>query len=569
MTRTAAFACGFTLMVGGAAPAPVDAEPDTPRSLRMRDRPPAPAALHPRTGRMVAQAAPPATPAAPAPADAAAPAAHPGPGAAPAAEPAPAAGPAGAISDDEFTRIAEEQTKEEGIFVTGSTIGRRGLTTSAPLTNLDREPLVSAGQSWVGEILQQEIPVSSNAANAQLDLGGDGTSRINLRGLGISRTLTLINGRRVVPGGRGANVAVDLDTIPLPLVERIEVLKDGASAVYGSDAIGGVVNVITRSDYEGSEASLQASETQRGDGLAYDASFVTGYNSANKNSNIVFSVGLQDQHPIFAGQRAFSTNDQGFDYVNHVVVPGGSTATPNGRINSRAIDVNGDGVPDPVDLCGSQFCTSNGAGGYRPFQTPNDLYNYQPSEYLYTPSSHYHLYSSGSHKLAPVVSGFYEASYANSSAAQQLAPESFVNLVPISRDSMYNPTGGTVLGYQRRLVEFGPRRTPANLDQFRVVAGFKGAIPDDVELLKNFKWELSYNYGRGAAQVEAQGNLIKSKLALALGPSFMNAAGVPTCGTPTRPIAGCVPLNILGPAGSIDPAAASYVTFTGIAGGFN
>jgi outer membrane receptor protein involved in Fe transport len=534
-------------MVGGAAPAPAGAEPDTPRSLQMRDQPPAgPPALRPHIGRTVAQAAPPAPP-----------------------PPAPASDPAAAISDDEFARIADEQSKEEVIFVTGSTIGRRGLTTPAPLTILDRELLVAAGQSSVGEILQAEIPVQSNAANAQLDLGGDGTTRINLRGLGISRTLTLINGRRVVPGGRGANVAVDLNTIPLAIVERVEVLKDGASAVYGSDAIGGVVNIITRSDYEGSEATLLASGTQRGDGFGYDASFVTGYNSANRNSNIVFSVGLQDQRPIYAGQRAFSTYDQTFDYVNHVVVPAGSTATPSGRINSRAIDVNGDGVPDPVDLCGAQFCTSNGAGGYRPFQTPTDLYNYQPSEYLYTPSSHYHLYSAGSHKLAPVVSGFYEASYANTSAAQQLAPESFVNTVPISKDSMYNPTGGTVLGYQRRLVEFGSRRTPGSLDQFRAVAGFKGSVPDDVDVFKNFKWELSYNYGRGSSEVEAEGNLIKSKLAAALGPSFMSATGVPTCGTSIRPIAGCVPMNILGPAGSIDPAAASYVTFTGVASGYN
>ncbi len=559
MTRTAVVACSLTVLAGAA---PAVAEPDPPRSLRMRDRPPAaPPVPRARTGRPVAQAAPP-------PADAGAPPARSG-DAVPAAEPGRAVDPGAALSDDEFARIAEQQTREEVIFVTGSTIGRRGLTTPAPLTILDRELLAASGQSTVGNILQQEIPVQSNGANAQQNLGGDGTTRINLRGLGVSRTLTLINGRRVVPGGWGANVAVDLDTIPLAIVERVEVLKDGASAVYGSDAIGGVVNIITRSDYEGSEATLLAGATQRSDGLAYDASFVTGYSSANRNSNIVFSVGLQDQRAIYAGDRAFSTNDQTFDYANRVALPGGSTAVPGGRINSRAIDVNGDGIPDPVELCGAQYCTSNGAGGYRPFSAPADLYNYQPSEYLYTPSSHYHLYSAGSHRLAAVASAFFEASYANTSSAQQLAPESFVNTVPISRDSMYNPLGGTVLGYQRRLVEFGPRRTPENLDQFRMVGGLRGSVPDEVELFKNFKWELSYNYGRGSAEVEAHGNLIKSRLAAAVGPSFMNATGVPTCGTPTRPIPGCVPINILGAAGSIDPAAASYVTFTGVASGFN
>jgi outer membrane receptor protein involved in Fe transport len=495
------------------------------------------------------------------------PAGEPAPAEPPPAE--PAVDPTAGISDDEFARIAEQQSKEEVIFVTGSTIGRKTLTTPAPLTILDREMLAASGQPSIGDIIQQEIPVQSNAANAQTNLGGDGATRVNLRGLGTSRTLTLINGRRVVPGGWGANVAVNLNMIPLAIVERVEVLKDGASAVYGSDAVGGVVNIITRSDFEGSEASLFTSGASRGDGLAYDASFVTGYNSPNRHSNVVFSVGLQEQHPIFAGDRTFSSNDMTYDFVNKTAVPGGSTAIPNGRINTKTIDTNGDGIPDPVDLCGSQYCTSNGSGGFRPFVQPADLYNYQPLNYLYTPSSRYHLYSSASHRLTPTITGFFEASYGNSSSEQQLAEESFVNTTPISKDSMYNPTGGTVLGYQRRLVEFGPRHTPETMDAFRLVGGFTGVVPDDAPALKNFKWELSYNYGRGSSEVEAHGNLIKSRLAAALGPSFMSAAGVPTCGTPARPIAGCVPMNILGPAGAIDPAAASYVTFTGVGSGFN
>jgi outer membrane receptor protein involved in Fe transport len=529
----------------------------------MRDRPP-----H-RSVRQLAQVPTPEPPATDTSGQAADRPAGTPPAAAPAANPAPAVDPAANLSDDVFAQLAEQQTKDEVIFVTGSTIGRRSLTTPAPLTILDREMLSAAGKSTVGEILQQEITAQSNGVNAQVDLGGDGTTRINLRGLGPARTLTLINGRRVVPGGRGANVGADIDAVPLAIVERVEVLKDGASAVYGSDAIGGVVNIITRSDYDGSEASLYSSETQRGDGFNYDASFVTGYTSASKRSNVVFSVGLQDQRPIFAGERGFSTNDMTYDYVNHVPVLAGSTSTPNGRINAKAIDTNGDGIPDPVDLCGAQFCTNNAGGGYRPFSTTGDMFNYQPYEYLYTPSSHYHLYSAGSHKFTPEISSFYEASYGSSHVAQQLAPESFVNTTPISKDSMYNPTGGTVLGYQRRLVEFGPRQTPADLSQFRVVAGFKGSVPETVDMFKNFKWELSYNYGHGTGEVESHGNLVKSKLAAALGPSFMNAAGVPTCGTAAKPIAGCVPMNILGSSGSIDPAAAAFTTYTGVRSGFS
>src|SRR5262249_2992451 len=152
---------------------------------------------------------------------------------------------------------------------------------------------------------------------------------------------------------------------------------------------------------------------------------------------------------------------------------------------------------------------------------------------------------------------------------QQLAPEPFSNAVPISKSSMYNPIGGDIPGYMRRLDEFGPRRSQQNLNNFRLVTGLQGTGPNDVDVLKNFKWELAYNYGRNDGDQVNVGNLIKSRLANALGPSFMSSTGVPTCGTPTKPIAGCVPMNILGGAGSIDPAAASYVTFTGVRNGFS
>src|SRR4029079_7141432 len=109
----------------------------------------------------------------------------------------------------------------------------------------------------------------SNAINAQSNNGGDGTTRISIRGLGANRTLTLLNGRRVVSGGSGANTSVDLNSIPLAMVERVEVLKDGASAVYGSDAIGGVVNIITRNDFNGTEATIYTGRSDKGGGFTY------------------------------------------------------------------------------------------------------------------------------------------------------------------------------------------------------------------------------------------------------------------------------------------------------------
>ncbi|MEO7733852.1 MAG: TonB-dependent receptor, partial [Kofleriaceae bacterium] len=108
-----------------------------------------------------------------------------------------------------------------------------------------------------------------------------------------------------------------------------------------------------------------------------------------------------------------------------------------------------------------------------------------------------------------------------------------------------------------------------SINTFRIVGGLQGSIANDAELLKNLKWEVAYNYGRNDGTQENQGNLIKSRLATALGPSFRDVNGTPTCGTLAKPIAGCVPMDVLGAAGSIDPAAAAYVTFTGVRKGFN
>ena len=145
----------------------------------------------------------------------------------------------------------------EEIVVTGSRIRRKDLTTPAPVTVLSREQVQASGRVSIGDFLQS-LPEQGNAINTAVNNGGDGATRINLRNLGTARTLVLINGRRMVPGGTGADASVDLNSIPVSAIERIEILKDGASAVYGSDAIAGVVNIITRRKFEGAELSSTA-----------------------------------------------------------------------------------------------------------------------------------------------------------------------------------------------------------------------------------------------------------------------------------------------------------------------
>jgi iron complex outermembrane recepter protein len=592
-----AWLCGvyvYTAM----APAEADAQSVAPRSLRMR---PGAAASPHHASKRVGQAPPdqPADAAAAADSpdaasapDAAgapdAPGASDAPGAAdtadvaapgvvPPAAPAPVAArpmaaaavpgaPPDVGSEDPAERAARRNAP--ALFtVTGSLIERATRTTPSPLTILDRRDLLAAGRSMIGDILQP-LPEQGNALNAQFNNGGDGSTRINLRGLGIARTLTLLNGRRFVPGGTGADTSVDLNTIPLAMIDRVEILKDGGSSVYGSDAIAGVVNVITRDNFRGTEASLYTAQTEHKDGFTFDASFITGHRTEDGKGNIVFSAGTQQQDPVFAGDREFSKVTKTFDFTSGTTTNSGSTSTPSGRIDATQIDLNGDGRGDPFNLCGAgvRFCTNDGRGGYRPFISPNDLYNFQPINYLYTPSERVNAYTAGNYTIAPHVKGFFEASFLHRTSDQQLASEPLVTSLfgaSISRDSIYNPFGGDVLSYNRRLEELGPRRFLQSADTMRAVVGMRGegASPD------SWKWELSYNYGRTDATQKTEGQVVLSHLLNAIGPSFLSPFGGPTCGTPFAPISGCVPANILGPSGSISPAARNYLTFTGMDSG--
>jgi len=611
MTRMKTLACSVGLILVGVAP--VAADHSAPRSLRMRAKPSpgSGSAWSPmRWARRIAQAtpadgspapgadpAPAGDPAAPAPAndqpaqssDPAAPVDGP-PAAAAQAQPAPAPSPAeppaasaeksGGLSDDELAKLAEQEAKTEVITVTGSLISRREVDSPSPVSVVDREKLVDAGITNVGDVLQK-IPAQGNAINAQNNNGGDGSTRVNLRSLGTARTLVLLNGRRVVPSGLGADDSVDFGTIPLAMIERVEVLKDGASAIYGSDAIAGVVNVITRSNMNGTEANIYTSTSNRADGTSYDLSFVTGHSS--DRGNITFSGGYQNQRPVMAGDREFSRQTYVYDFNCTPAMQAagactqatftGSPSSPSGRINTMP----NSGPPVSIAGCNTQFCTADGNGGFRNFIQPSganlgDNYNFQTLNYLLTPSSRINLFSNGRYDITRNVHGFFEGQFNSRKSTQQLAEEPISTSLtdtPISRDSIYNPFGQDVVDYSRRLTEFGVRSFNQDVNTNRLVVGLTGNLPEEVPALKNWKWEASYNYGRTDGTNALHGDLILSHLANALGPSFRDAQG-PHCGTSGNVIDGCVPLDLLHPnSGNITPDAINYLTFTGTTSGFN
>ena len=228
--------------------------------------------------------------------------------------------------EDEVDFVFEEVT------VTGSRIRGEAAESTAPVIILAKAQIQELGLASIGDVLQT-LTVQSNAINTQANNGGDGSTRISLRGLGSTRTLVLVNGRRFVPGGTGANSSVDLNSIPASVIERIEVLKDGASAVYGSDAVGGVVNVITRTDLEGVEFEYYQGVSGAGDGDVIDASITAGLRSGR--GSILFSAGYHNRKPVWTGDRSFSAADKNYDWGTNdgSFTTGGSSATPEGTYN--------------------------------------------------------------------------------------------------------------------------------------------------------------------------------------------------------------------------------------------
>ncbi len=149
-----------------------------------------------------------------------------------------------ASTDEDSAQLPRMEIEET--VVTGSRIRRADIDSASPVTILDRDDIVAAGITDVGNLLQRMPAMSGSPIGTTTNNGGNGSVQIDLRGMGVNRTLTLVNGKRVVDGG-------DYQTIPADMIARVEILKDGGSSVYGADAVAGVVNIITRRDFEGIE----------------------------------------------------------------------------------------------------------------------------------------------------------------------------------------------------------------------------------------------------------------------------------------------------------------------------
>ena len=485
--------------------------------------------------------------------------------------------------------LAQDGDALEEIIVTGSRIKRADLDSASPVTVIDREAILAAGITDVGNIIQRMPSMSGTPLGTTTNNGNTNEGRvgIDLRGMGVDRTVTLINGKRSVDRG-------DYTTIPSVMIERVEILKDGASAVYGADAVAGVVNIITRSDFEGIQVDLQTSDFfDMDNGVQNTISLIAG--TTFDRGNVVFGAEYIDQEASFQRDAPWDWF-QGSYYIYYAADQGcevdpanqctffGSSRIPETRINflddSGAYTAQAGGdlflIPSP----GATMVTHDGRS-----------YNYAPVNYIQTPYQRTNFFAEGAFELTESVR--FKGSFrgTNRKSEQELAPLPYDTNIDPGFDGVFNGTpytgvsdqhyylrqtvdnynadNGTTLPYEpldnvRRRMEETPRHFSQDLTQYQAVLGLEGTTND-------LDWEVYYNRGYRTLANSDLGQFSGVRLTNALGPSAdllgadgtPGTDGVPECyrdtTDPTSLIAGCVPLNLFGGQLTVTPEMLDYV----------
>jgi outer membrane receptor protein involved in Fe transport len=438
----------------------------------------------------------------------------------------------------------DDATELETIVVTGSRIRRVDAETASPVFVLDRDDIERTGAPTVGDFLQDFPAISGGATATSPQVnngGGTGASTVDLRGLGVNRTLVLLNGRRVVTtnGGSTSLGGVDVNLIPLAMVERIEVLKDGASAIYGSDAIGGVVNFILKDEYDGFEISGGYGVTSEDDGAREDVSVTFGH--TGERGSIALGLTYNQQDGVLARDRAYAAS--ALYLSSGSVFAGGSSRTPTGRIFLPANLTGRYGCGDVTRIAGRSGASLD---DYRCFVSSgpnNDRYNFQAvGNLLITPQERASLFTTGNYEISDEISAYFEGFYNQTQAGYAIAPLPFdarSDGVFVSRNSLYNPFGADMDNVLVRLEALGNRRAEADTVTSQIATGLRGAIGDS-----SWTWDAGVIWGNIDQDNRTFGYIYQPALQNALGPSFRDSAGAARCGTPAAPIAGCVPINI-------------------------
>ncbi|MGB3392064.1 MAG: TonB-dependent receptor [Stenotrophomonas sp.] len=434
---------------------------------------------------------------------------------------------------------AKGTTDLDRIEVTGSRIRGANMETQQPIITLSRENLEKQGFTSVADVLQNLTSAGSPAISRAYALASGenvGGYYIDLRNLGATRTLVLMNGKRL---GATTGGYQDLSQIPMSAIERIEVLKDGASAIYGSDAIAGVVNVITRKRFDGAEAQVYVGQYGEGDGDTEQYSFTLG--AEGERGGVTLSAEYSRQDPVMAGDRWFSKN--------------GGKGPNSTSADWSAISQNGSWCQPSLNDCtkgGSLWQTLNPGGDP---SNPADYHEITGAEYansnqqmmVQTGIVRKSVYVNGNYDFTDSVTFNADLLYNDRTTDQQIAGYPYQSLAfdtPLSAGSAFNPTGEDI-EFRRRLWEV-PRTTQSKLKTLRFAPSVSGFFEFAD---KTFDWNVGALWNRNEVTKSNHGDMSLIASRQALGPSFIDASGVARCGVAGKPIDGCYAWNPLLPYG--------------------
>ncbi|MAL11466.1 MAG: TonB-dependent receptor [Maricaulis sp.] len=488
-----------------------------------------------------------------------------------------------AFAQQQTSNEEEESSDRDVVLVTGSRILRADYTSGSPLHTVTGEELEEIGAGTLETYLNSLPQLSPSLTRTNNNPVGGGAAFLDMRQLGTSRNLVLLDGRRIVPGA--ASGAVNVSILPSLLIDRTEVVTGGASAVYGADAISGVVNFITRQDFDGTMISSQYGVSGEGDGTEYQIDFLNGGDFDDGRGRLMFGLSYNNREGINQADREISaaatTCNLNGCFLNGSTTTGDGTFTLNAAQASNATLRNyftSRGVPLDAIFSGQRVgFNTNGSmfiAGSTNQVNPNDrvwlytsgyqaegnydpnralLYNFNPENLLQSPFERYSFFTNLDYDINDHVELYGSALYATYDALNQLAssPAGFtVSLTGPAATSFINPdaraalvaatTSGSI-GLSRRTVEFGPRIFDNTTDAWQLTGGVRGDF--DVRG-NNWRWDFNTSYGSYHNSEEQRGypHLVRINAALNGCPAGSPLGPVGPSGAPTA----CVPFNPFG-----------------------
>ncbi|MGI8930946.1 MAG: TonB-dependent receptor [Sphingomicrobium sp.] len=458
---------------------------------------------------------------------------------------------------------AEEPDRQGDILVTGSRIRRDPLAQDEPIVFVDREDIERTGLNSVNEVLQR-LPSSGGGLNNRFNNSGNfgnppdgggvgaGSAEIDLRYLGSRRVLVLVDGLRYVNGASASGVpgSTDLNSIPDSMIERIEVLQEGASAIYGSDAIAGVVNIITKRRQKGFVASAQLGGFDDGDGFSQNYQLSWG-NGSSGPTQFVIGGNYVDQKDISSSDRDISQFPT--PGATSCAEGGCSSGTPLGRFILLDQD---------LTLIAPVIGRRPTPADFRAFLGNADRFNFAPFNLIQIPLERYGLFATAKHEFNEAMNLSGKVVWNRRESANQAAPlplfvgpaagnGNLLDRITIDATNPFNPFGVTLdesnlVFIGRRMIENGPRRYEQRVDTTYGTATLDGRL---TLFGSDWFWDVNGIYGRNKAKQRVHGNINAANLTRALGP-------VADC------TGACVPFNIFGGAGSITQDMLNFVAFT-------